>query len=311
MAKETGGRPVKVIWTREQDMQSDAYRPAAVATARARLGDNGTPVALDMTVASPSVIASTLRRLFPSISPMGADKTITDGAYNQPYTIENYRVTGVAAPVTIPVGSWRSVGCSFNGFFHESFLDEVAVAGKVDPVEMRKTLMADFPAAVKVIEKAAEMSKWGEALPSGKAKGIAFTLSFGSWVAEVVQVADTPSGIRIEKVWIAADVGTAIDPGIIEAQLISGAIYGLSAAMMQEITFTDGSVDQSNFHDFDAMRIFQCPQFEVAILENYHRMGGAGEIGTPPAAPALANAIYALTGKRIRSLPLNKEVSFA
>ena len=151
----------------------------------------------------------------------------------------------------------------------------------------------------------------GRSPAPGKAKGIAFTLSFGSWVAEVVQVADTPSGIRIEKVWIAADVGTAIDPGIIEAQLISGAIYGLSAAMMQEITFTDGSVDQSNFHDFDAMRIFQCPAFEVAILENYHRMGGVGEIGTPPAAPALANAIFALTGKRIRSLPLNKEVSFA
>ncbi len=108
-----------------------------------------------------------------------------------------------------------------------------------------------------------------------------------------------------------ADVGTAIDPGIIEAQLISGAIYGLSAAMMQEITFSDGAVDQSNFHDFDAMRIFQCPQFEVAVLENYHRMGGAGEVGTPPAAPALANAIFALTGKRIRDLPLSKEVSFA
>ena len=168
MAKETGGRPVKVIWTREQDMQSDAYRPAAVATARARLGDNGMPVALDMTISSPSIIASTLRRLFPSISPMGADKTITDGAYNQPYTIADYRVTGVAAPVTIPVGSWRSVGSSFNGFFHESFLDEVAVAGKVDPVEMRKKLMADFPAAVKVVEKAAEMSKWGEALPPAR-----------------------------------------------------------------------------------------------------------------------------------------------
>lgn len=190
-------------------------------------------------------------------------------------------------------------------------MDEIAVAGKIDPVEMRKRLMAAYPSAVKVVEKVAAIAKWGEALPAGKAQGMAFTLSFGSWVGEIVQVADTPAGIRIEKVWIAADVGTALDPGIIEAQLISAAIYGLSAAMGQEITFADGMVEQSNFHDFDAMRIFQCPVFEVAILENFHKMGGVGEIGTPPAAPALANAIFALTGKRIRTLPLSKTVAFA
>ncbi|MDQ6433942.1 xanthine dehydrogenase family protein molybdopterin-binding subunit [Mesorhizobium sp. LHD-90] len=311
MARETGGRPVKVVWTREQDMRHDAYRPAAAGRFQARLGDDGAPVALDMKISSPSVMASTLRRLFPSMSPLGPDRTIVDGAYNQPYTIPDYRVTGIAAPVTVPVGSWRSVGSSINGFFHEGFLDEIAVAGKTDPVALRKRLMAGYPAAVKVVEKVAAMAKWGERLPAGKAKGIAFTLSFGSWVGEVVQVAQMPAGIRIEKVWIAADVGTALDPGIIEAQLISGAIYGLSAAMGQEITFADGAVEQSNFHDFDAMRIGQCPVFEVAILENFHKMGGVGEIGTPPAAPALANAVFALTGKRLRSLPLGKEVTFA
>ncbi|MET3581138.1 isoquinoline 1-oxidoreductase beta subunit [Mesorhizobium robiniae] len=311
MAKETAGRPIKVIWTREEDMRHDAYRPASVGKFQARLGGDGMPIAVDMTIASPSLIASTLRRLFPSISPLGPDKSIVDGAFNQPYTIPNYRVTGVAAPVSIPVGSWRSVGSSINGFFHEGFLDEIAVAGKTDPVELRKKLMAAYPAAVKVVEKVAEMAKWGEALPAGKAKGMAFSLSFGSWVGEIVQVADTPAGIRIEKVWIAADVGTALDPGIIEAQLISAAIYGLSAAMGQEITFADGMVEQSNFHDYDAMRISQCPAFEVAILENFHKMGGVGEVGTPPAAPALANAVFALTGKRIRTLPLSKEVTFA
>jgi isoquinoline 1-oxidoreductase beta subunit len=311
MAKETAGRPIKVIWTREEDMRHDAYRPASAGKFQARLGDDGMPVAVDMKIASPSMIASTLRRLFPSISPLGPDKSIVDGAHNQPYTIPNYRVTGIAAPVSIPVGSWRSVGSSINGFFHEGFLDEIAVAGKTDPVELRKKLMAPYPAAVKVVEKVAEMAKWGEALPAGKAKGMAFTLSFGSWVGEVVQVADTPAGLLIEKVWIAADVGTALDPGIIEAQLISAAIYGLSAAMGQEITFADGMVEQSNFHDYDAMRIFQCPAFEVAILENFHKMGGVGEVGTPPAAPALANAVFALTGKRIRTLPLSKEVAFA
>ncbi|KRB15307.1 aldehyde dehydrogenase [Mesorhizobium sp. Root695] len=310
MAKETGGRPVKVTWTREEDMRHDAYRPAAIGKFQARLGDDGMPVAVDMKMAAPSITAGMLRRLFPSISPLGPDKTIVDGAYDQPYTIPNYRVSGVAAPVSIPVGSWRSVGSSVNGFFHEGFMDEIAVAGKIDPVEMRKRLMAAYPSAVKVVEKVAAMAKWGEALPAGKAKGMAFTLSFGSWVGEIVQVADTPAGIRIEKVWIAADVGTALDPGIIEAQLVSAAIFGLSAAMGQEITFADGMVEQSNFHDFDAMRIFQCPVFEVAILENFHKMGGVGEVGTPPAAPALANAIFALTGKRIRTLPLSKTAAF-
>ena len=155
------------------------------------------------------------------------------------------------------------------------------------------------------------MANWGEALPAGTAKGFAFTLSFGSWVGEIVQVAETPAGIRIEKVWIAADVGTAIDPGIIEAQLFSGAIFGLSSAMSQEINLAGGQVVQSNFHDFDAMRIHQCPVFDVAILENHHKMGGAGEIGTPPAVAALVNAVSALRGKRFRSLPLSREVSFA
>jgi len=311
LAKEAAGRPVKVIWTREEDTRHDTYRPTAAGSFRARLGDDGMPVAVDMKIASQSTIASTLRRTFPSLSPIGPDKTISEGSHDQPYTIADYRVTAIPAAISVPVGFWRSVGNSYNGFFHESFMDEIAAAGKTDPVAMRKQLMAAYPAAVKVIEKVAEMAKWGEPLPAGKAKGIAFTLSFGSWVGEIIQIADTPAGIRIENVWIAADVGTALDPGIIEAQLISGAIYGLSAAMGQEITFADGMVEQSNFHDYDAMRINQCPVFQVAILENYHKMGGVGEVGTPPAAPALANAVFALTGKRIRRLPLSREISFA
>jgi len=310
LARETNGRPVKVTWTRAEDIQHDVYRPAALGRFRARLGDDGMPVAIDMQVASPSIMASVLGRTFPSLSPMGPDKTIVEGSYDQPYTIANYRVSAHKAAIGIPVGFWRSVGNSYNGFFHESFLDEVAAAGKVDPVEMRRKLMADYPAALAVVEKVAAMAKWGEALPAGKAKGFAFTLSFGSWVGEVVQVADTADGIRIEKIWIAADVGTAIDPRIVEAQLFSAAIYGLSAAMGQEITFADGMAEQSNFHDFDAMRINQCPEFEIAILENYHKMGGVGEIGTPPAAAALANAVSALTGKRVRSLPIARQASF-
>jgi isoquinoline 1-oxidoreductase beta subunit len=312
LAKETNGRPVKVTWTREEDIRHDVYRPAALGRFRARLGDDGLPVAVDMRIAAPSIVASMLRRVFPSVSPMGPDKLIVEGAYDQPYTIPNYRVSAhKAEAATMHVGAWRSVGNSYNGFFHEGFLDEVAAAGKLDPVEMRRKLMAGFPAALAVVDKVAGMAKWGEPLPAGKAKGFAFTLSFGSWVGEIVQVADTPSGIRIEKVWIAADLGTAIDPRIVEAQLFSAAIYGMSAAMGQEVTFADGMVEQSNFHDFDAMRINQCPTFEVAILENYHKIGGAGEVGTPPAVAALANAVSALTGKRVRSLPISKQAAFA
>lgn len=311
LAKEAGGRPVKVTWTREEDMRHDCYRPASVMKARARIGDDGLPAAVDLRIAGQSIIDSLVGRVFPGRSGLGPDKTITDGSHDQPYTIANYRVTGIKTPLTVPVSFWRSVGSSLNGFFHESFLDEIAAAGKIDPVDMRRKLMADYPAALAVVNKVAEMANWGEKLPDGKAKGFAFALSFGSWVGEIVQVADTPDGIKLEKMWIAVDVGTALDPSIIEAQMFGGATYGLSAAMGQAITFKDGMVEQSNFHDFDAMRIFQAPQFEVAILENFHKMGGVGEVGVPPAAPALANAVFALTGKRIRTLPLNAEVKFA
>ena len=311
LAREAGARPVKVTWTREEDTRHDTYRPAAAGRFRARLGSDGSPEAVEMRIASPSVVAGILRRTFPSISPMGPDKSIVDGACNQPYTIPHYRVTGIEADLGVPVGFWRAVGNSFNGFFHECFMDEIAERGGTDPVELRRRLMKDYPAALAVVDKVAAMSDWGSPLADGTAKGFAFTLSFGSWVGEVVQVSQSDAGLRIDKVWIAADVGTALDPGILEAQLVSGAIYGLSAAMGQEITFADGMVEQSNFHDHDAMRMHQCPAFEVAILENFHKMGGAGEIGTPPALPALANAVFALTGKRIRTLPLSKEVSFA
>jgi len=311
LAKETDGRPVQVTWTREEDMRRGPFRPASVGKFRARIGNDGLPVAVDMRVAAQNMMASLMSRTFTSLPAGGSDPSITDGSRNQPYTIPNYRVSEIQVPLPIPVTFWRSVGNSVNGFFHECFMDEIAHAGGIDPVEMRRKLMVNHPAALAVVNKVAEMSSWGEALPEGKAKGFAFTLSFGSWCGQVIQIADTPAGIKLEKMWIAVEVGTALDPGIIETQMTSGAVYGLSAAMGQAITFEDGQVVQSNFHDFDAMRIFQAPEFEVAILENFHRMGGAGEVGVPPAAPALANALSALKGQRFRSLPLSKEVAFA
>ena len=176
---------------------------------------------------------------------------------------------------------------------------------------MRLKLMADYPAAAGALKKVAEMSGWGRDPGTGRGLGIAHTLSFGSWVAQVAQVFDSPDGIRIEKVWCAAEIGQALDPSIVKAQMMSGIVYGLSSAIGQEITLAGGEVEQSNFSDFDAMRMNQCPQIEVEILETWHRMGGAGEPGTPPSIPAVGNAIHAATGKRLRSLPFGKEVTFA
>ncbi len=311
-AMQADGKPVKVIWTREEDMTHDMYRPAAVARFKARVNGDGLPVALDGRIAVPSIMRSIVKRSLPKMDgmPLGPDKGLTDGAFNQPYDIADFRMDGIDAELPVPVGFWRSVGNSHNGFFHECFMDEVAAAGKLDPVAMRLKLMQPWPAAVKAVEKVAEMSGWGKTEP-GKAKGFAFTLAFGGWVAQVIEIADTPEGIKLEKIWVAADVGIALDPDNLKAQIMSGLVYGLSAAMNEEITFADGIVEQSNFHDFDAMRIWQCPQMHIEILENAEEMGGAGEISTPGAAPALANAIFALTGKRIRTLPLSREVKFA
>jgi isoquinoline 1-oxidoreductase beta subunit len=311
LAKETNGRPVKVTWTREEDMRHDTYRPAAMAKMKARFKKNEGPVAVDMAIAAPSVVESVIKRTFPSISPMGPDKSLTDGSHNQPLKIANYKVAGHKTELGIPVGFWRSVGNSFNGFFHEGFLDEIATASGVDPLDMRLKLMADFPAATGVLKKVAEMSGWGRDPGPGRGLGIAHTLSFGAWVAQVAEVHAAPEGIRIENLWCAVEIGQAMDPGIVRAQMMSGIVFGLSSALGQEITFANGEVEQSNFTDFEPLRMNQCPKIEVEILETFHKMGGAGEPGTPPSIPALANAIYKATGKRLRSMPFGKEVKFA
>ena len=307
VAKAMEGTPIKMTWSREEDMTHDTYRPLAMARMKAKINE-GEVDALDLDLSVPSVIESQLGRL--GIPVVGPDITIVQSAWDQPYNIPNYRVSGYRAPIMVPVSSWRSVGASQNGFFHESAIDEIAQTAGKDPLDLRLSLVNHEPSR-KVIEAVADMSGWGTSLPDGHGLGIAFVLSFGVPVAEVIEVADTPEGIRIVRAWAAVDVGTALDPRNIEAQVHSGINFGLAAAMTGEITIRDGIVEQRNFDTYNIMRMSQSPSIEVRILENGEKIRGIGEPGTPPAAPALANAIYAATGKRIRELPLNKHVRFA
>jgi isoquinoline 1-oxidoreductase beta subunit len=307
VARAMVGTPVKLTWSREEDMTHDMYRPAAIARFRGSV-KNGRPDAIDLKLATLSVISSQMERL--GIPAAGPDVSIVQSAWDQPYGIEHYRVTGYRAPASLPVTSWRSVGASQNGFFHESMMDELAHAAGRDPLEMRLETIDHMPSR-KVLEAVADMSGWSTRPLSGHGRGVAFVLSFGVPVAEVIEVANTTDGIRIVGAWAAVDVGTALDPRNIEAQVHSGINFGLSAAMTGEITVADGKVEQTNFHNYDAIRIHQAPPISVAVLENGDKIRGIGEPGLPPVAPALANAIFAATGQRIRELPLRKHVKFA
>ncbi|MEM7721305.1 MAG: molybdopterin cofactor-binding domain-containing protein [Pseudomonadota bacterium] len=309
VAAEMQGTPVQVTWSREEDMQHDFYRPAAVARVRGVVAD-GQAVTLDGAVATTSVIGQSLQRIA-GLSMSGPDKAVVEGMFNQPYAIPNYRVRGHVSDIAVPVGSWRSVGNSHNGFFMESAMDELAHAAGRDPLEFRLELArSEHAPSAAVLEAVREMSGWTGQTPEGVGRGVAMTHSFHTPVAIVIEVADRDGAIALEQAWIACDVGIALDPSIIEAQMVSGLIYGLSAAMMEEITFEGGEVQQWNFPDYDAMRIQQVPRTEVRILETQPHIGGVGEPSTPPAMPALANAVFDLTGERYRDLPLNRHVNF-
>lgn len=290
-------------------MGHDFYRPAAMARMQGAV-DQGRISHFNAAIAAPSVTHAAMTRIIGS-APGGADKSHVEGAFDQPYAIPNYRVAGHLAELDVPIGFWRSVGASFNGFFHESFIDELAHAAGADPLAFRLAHVAPESAvAAGVLTRVREMSGWDTPLPAGRARGVAMTWSFGTPTAVVIELARQGQSIRIARAFMACDPGLALDPGIIRAQMESGLIYGLSAAVMGEITFTDGRADQANFPDYDALRMFNTPQIEVVILQDNPHMGGVGEPGTPPAAPALANALYALTGTRARSLPLRDVADF-
>jgi isoquinoline 1-oxidoreductase beta subunit len=310
IATQTDGKPVKVTWSREEDIQHDFYRPAAIARFKGVMGEKK-PLALDVQIASPSIMLSMSKRApFPV---MGADPMIAEGTAGQPDDIENVRIRTYAPELDIPVGFWRSVGASYNGFIHESFMDELAASKDLDPIAIRLEMFGNLaPPGNNVVAKVAEMAGWkGRNSANGIGRGFAYTLSFGAHAAQIIDVSMTDSGIKIDRVYCGVDVGVAIDPRNIEAQIQSGIIYGLTSAMSGEITFEDGNVVQSNCHEYPAMRINQAPAIEVFFLETNPRISGVGEPGTPPSIPALANAIFAATGQRIRELPMNKHIDFA
>ncbi|SPH22182.1 Isoquinoline 1-oxidoreductase subunit beta [Ascidiaceihabitans donghaensis] len=306
IAVKMKGTPVKLTYSREEDMTHNDTRQIAMARGRGTV-KNGQVESFDLGIAMPSVIASQMGRQ--GISVPGPDTQIVAGAWEQPMRIPNYRVTGYRAPELAPISSWRSVGASSNGFFHDVFLDELIHAAGADPMAERLRLCWHDPSR-KVLEKVADMSNWGAPLAANQGRGVAFCMSFGVPTAEVVEVTATEDGIRLDNVWVAADVGTVVDPVNFENMVQGGVVWGLGHAILSEITYSDGMVEQDNYDSFEAMRMYQVPNIEVAGLENADQVRGMGEPMVPPAAAALSNAIFAATGQRIREMPMNKFIDF-
>ncbi|MCU0829654.1 MAG: molybdopterin-dependent oxidoreductase [Tabrizicola sp.] len=307
------GTPVKVTWSREEDMTQDYYRPAAIARITGRL-EGGKPTALWGRTAAPSAARNAMARLI-GFAPPGPDRGTVEGGFDQPYGLPHYRYDGHIADLSVPLGFWRSVGNSMNAFFLESFIDEMAHAAGADPLAFRLELMKDTHApSAALLETVRDMSGWDSLKRPGFGRGVAFCYSFGTPVAQVLEVQDTEAGIKLTRAWIACDPGLAMDPSIIEAQMTGAMVYGLSAAVQGAINFADQQVVEQNYWDYDPLRMHTTPSFQVKILQNngtFGHIGGVGEPGTPPAAPALANALYDLTGTRARELPLNKTFTFA
>jgi len=301
------GVPVKTTWSREEDMTHDYPRPMQISRARGTVRD-GKVESYDLSIASQSVTCSWLGRLM--MAPPGPDITIVAGAWDQPFAIPNYRVTGYRAKEMVPVSTWRSVGASGNGFLHAAFLDELIHAAGADPMS-ELIRLCNHDVSRKVLQALRDLSGWnGPRIDANRARGVAFTLSFGVPVAEVVEVNNTPQGIKIEKVYVVCDVGRIVDPVNFQSQLMGGVIWGLGHAMNCELTYENYAPQQTNYHAYEGMRLYQAPEIVVKGLQLGSQIRGIGEPAVPPAAPALANAIFAATGKRIRELPLNRQIRF-
>ena len=303
--------PVKVVWSREDDIQHDFYRPASYHDLEAVLDEGGRPTVWRHEIASQSIMERWLPGWMPKfvaswagIMPNGVDPTAVEAAGNHPYDIANVRVAWSNVKLPIPVGFWRSVGNSQNGFVVESFVDELAHAAGQDPYQYRRALLTDHPRHRAVLDAVAAVSEWDAPLPEGRARGIAVVESFGSFVAEVAEVSVDQGRPRVNKVWCAVDCGVVVNPAIVRAQMESGIMYGLTAALYGRVSIESGRVVESNFHDYSMLRMNEAPEVEVVLAPSGDAPGGVGEPGLPPLAPAVTNALFALTGQRIRELPI-------
>ncbi|MBI5583358.1 MAG: xanthine dehydrogenase family protein molybdopterin-binding subunit [Deltaproteobacteria bacterium] len=299
-------KPVKVVWTREDDMHGGYYRPMYLDRLTAGLDAAGNPVAWQHTIVGQSIMKGTVFEQ--GLSKEGIDATSVEGAADLPYAIPNLLVSLHSPTLGVPVLWWRSVGHSHTAFVVESFLDEVAHAGGQDPYELRRRLLGRQPRHLAVLDLAAEKAGWGKAPAPGRARGLAVHQSFGSFIAQVAEVSVSPAGaVRVHKVVCAVDCGRVVNPSTIEAQMEGGIVFGLSAALHGAITFQNGRVVQGNFDDYPLLTMEEMPAVEVHILPSTEGPGGIGEPGVPPIAPAVANAVFAATGKRIRRLPISSE----
>ena len=308
VAMETGGRAVQLVWPREEDTTHDFYRPAGVALMQASLDAQGALSGLRITSAGDAITPRWMERGLPALAgPIDLpDKTASEGLFDLPYAVANQRIAHVATRSGVPVGFWRSVGHSHNAFFSESFIDELAHDAKQDPVAFRLALLGDMPRHAAVLKLAADKAGWGKPLAAGRARGVALHESFNSIVAEVVEASLVAGQPRVHRVVCAIDCGTVVNPGIVAQQMESGVIFGLSAALYGRIDIEAGAVKQKNFRDDDhrLLKLAQAPLIETHIVPSTRAPGGVGEPGTPPLAPALANALFVLTGQRLRELPL-------
>ncbi|MCP8687871.1 xanthine dehydrogenase family protein molybdopterin-binding subunit [Marinobacterium sedimentorum] len=307
IAQAKRGTPVKLVWTREDDTRAGYYRPMYVHKVRAGLDASGNPLAWEQRIVGQSIMKGTAFENFAIKD--GVDSTSVEGASSLPYQIPNLQVELHSVDHPVPVQWWRSVGHSHTAFSTEVMVDELARATKQDPVEFRLKLLARHPRHLGVLKLAAEKAGWGSELPKGWGRGVAVHESFNSFVAQVAEVSVQDDGsFRVERVVCAVDCGLAINPDVIRAQMEGGIGFGLSPALVSEITLNDGQVVQSNFHDYQVLRINQMPAIEVHIVPSAEAPTGVGEPGTPPIAPAVANALSAATGQHFRRLPLKLAV---